>query len=46
MNEYEKISGREAVVGSAQRTINVLCDYMRSIIGESVEEFIGDTSAM
>ena len=46
MNEYDRITSKEAVVKSAQMTINVLCDYMRETIGGSLDEYSGDTNAI
>ena len=46
MLEYERLTDKEAVVRSAQSTINILSDYMRESIRYSLDEFTGDTSAV
>ena len=46
MQEYEKLTSKDAVVRSAQSTINILCDYMRKMLEDNMDEFRGDTSAI
>ena len=45
VQEYEKLTSKDAVVRSAQSTINILCDYMRKMMEDNMDEFRGDTSA-
>ena len=43
MQEYHKLTSKDAVVKSAQATINILCDCMRKVVDDNMDEFRGDT---
>ena len=43
---YEKLTIKDDVVRSAQSTINILCDFMRKMLEDNMDEFRGDTSAI
>ena len=46
VQEYHKLTTLDAVVRSAQSTINILCDHARNMVENHVDEFRGDIDAI
>ena len=46
VQEYYKLTTKEAVIKSAQTTLNCLCDYIRAVVNNNVDEFRGDLNAI
>ena len=46
LQEYHKLTTLDAVVRSAQSTINILCDHVRNMVETNMDEFRGDINAV
>jgi hypothetical protein len=46
LQEYHKLTTLDAVVRSAQSTLNMLCDHVRNMVNTHIDEFRGDINAV